>query len=1033
LHNFLFGFVLFRHNLKESAMNWDADEPPASFDDPSLPSFAAYGTDFFRELFGGEVQLGPHNDHDMTQIIETSWSLEELGYNYDAPHVHSDGRIEDGLHPPDYYAYSPHTNTWQDGLKEIEEFDWSGTAVPVREDLTSGSRLLGPKECPSARDVQPASSGQDILQSGAGSEEQVQRTNSPTRSARITPLPPPSNTYTVAVRTPSDSPPRIPEPYYGERSTSNTVTLISNTNPSPGALDIQDEHDQDADGVSVEAASITAQIGVTEPEAAVNHNADAQHNQHGCTEMQVLQVEPPIATNPAVEGINETGSDMTWTWIVEHTVLSPAPLAPTLTGSTTNGLMSHNESRPIATQSPTPIQRSTDAIADDVRNITFNDVDIQRNNASVRADVHSGDHALAQKQSLILELQQSTINDVPHILSTDAHHDNAPPADTQVADTPGTLPQKDQEAKAQRNVAQADIEVEVAAGPPPAVPAERQQEGESPAHIGESHQWKEQLQDAIGEPSCEDLPEHLYQKVGIPETAHTNIADGQTLQGSSSLTGELLEEKIDTNILLPPSPFQSNIDTAGKQATENENILVFKAQDSGVESQKDDLPTPPSPEVQTPSAEYPKHTAVKVADEEGSCTENTLDKTPPAPLADTGEVLASELTSPTPELQATNFLKRSKPAKKTKLNSDSEQEAPLKKKPRKSAAAPKSRATRTTQAFQKQDEKVDTSQPKPKHTANKSKKEARQPNKPDPEPTSTPSRSAHFAHGIHVSSVPQNASRSIIFGTEAELQESDNDTTAEVDTEEPSSDVDAPVPVPNTPHLETSRATQHRDSSVKSQRTSKLNALEVLRSSAPTLMKKAVATHNENAFMLVKDDDGTTKKNKVVKRKQTKSRKSQGDKDMSKDQTPSEDEHETQIPPVKKGKKKSPIATTPTPQPTPNKYGFAPPRGPRTRSTKPSTPTLPTKRKLASKPAAAPQTKKAKPNEDIEGDDHAEDKQVGQVQKKPSPRRTRRASALEEEILKEEREESEKRAKEKRARDSGAFRAKLRGRGNAGG
>jgi hypothetical protein len=95
---------------------WDPEEKPATFDDPNLPSTAAYGPEFFGALVGYELF-----EADMV----APWSLQELGYTNDALHFHPDGRVDSQQHPPDYYAYSPHTDTWGDGLEEIENFDWS--------------------------------------------------------------------------------------------------------------------------------------------------------------------------------------------------------------------------------------------------------------------------------------------------------------------------------------------------------------------------------------------------------------------------------------------------------------------------------------------------------------------------------------------------------------------------------------------------------------------------------------------------------------------------------------------------------------------------------------------------------------------------------------------------------------------------------------------------------------------------------------------------------------------------------------------
>ncbi|KAH8627405.1 hypothetical protein IG631_17173 [Alternaria alternata] len=70
------------------------------------------------------------------------WSLEELGYTNDAPIVYTDGRINDQAHPPDYYAYSsPHADSWEEGLREIEDFDWSNSKEGVQNPGKSDSEV----------------------------------------------------------------------------------------------------------------------------------------------------------------------------------------------------------------------------------------------------------------------------------------------------------------------------------------------------------------------------------------------------------------------------------------------------------------------------------------------------------------------------------------------------------------------------------------------------------------------------------------------------------------------------------------------------------------------------------------------------------------------------------------------------------------------------------------------------------------------------------------------------------------------------
>ena len=106
-------------------LEYDSEESFAVFNNPNLPSTLAYSTEFFGELVDYEVFSGKigHEMLDTKDVVV--WSLEGLGYTNDAPIVYADGRINDQAHPPDYYAYSPLAYSWEEGLREIEDFDWS--------------------------------------------------------------------------------------------------------------------------------------------------------------------------------------------------------------------------------------------------------------------------------------------------------------------------------------------------------------------------------------------------------------------------------------------------------------------------------------------------------------------------------------------------------------------------------------------------------------------------------------------------------------------------------------------------------------------------------------------------------------------------------------------------------------------------------------------------------------------------------------------------------------------------------------------
>lgn len=96
--------------------HWNTDEHAATFNPSELPSsVCSWAVSEVGELIG----------YDMARAECEPWALEDLGYTYDVPHVCADGRMDGQLHEPDYYTYSsPRTDSWQDGLQEIESFDW---------------------------------------------------------------------------------------------------------------------------------------------------------------------------------------------------------------------------------------------------------------------------------------------------------------------------------------------------------------------------------------------------------------------------------------------------------------------------------------------------------------------------------------------------------------------------------------------------------------------------------------------------------------------------------------------------------------------------------------------------------------------------------------------------------------------------------------------------------------------------------------------------------------------------------------------
>jgi hypothetical protein len=77
----------------------------------------------------GNLALFPELMNTPYPLDYVPWDLEELGYRYVAPVVHPDGRMEGGLHAPEYYAYSPRPHKidrWEEGSEAIDDDDDDG-------------------------------------------------------------------------------------------------------------------------------------------------------------------------------------------------------------------------------------------------------------------------------------------------------------------------------------------------------------------------------------------------------------------------------------------------------------------------------------------------------------------------------------------------------------------------------------------------------------------------------------------------------------------------------------------------------------------------------------------------------------------------------------------------------------------------------------------------------------------------------------------------------------------------------------------
>ncbi|KAF2848347.1 hypothetical protein T440DRAFT_509482 [Plenodomus tracheiphilus IPT5] len=190
-------------------------------DDPDFPS-AIYGPVLFERTTDSNR---PHTLLSMSLLRTT-----ERDGTHTIPIFRIDGRIEGGLHPPAYYAYSPsppHSNTWEECLQEIEHFDWSTAEKIALPDTRSEStnvgvapvpspqspetfRVLGIEESVDAVNNIPASHARDPSPPREISHSQERNTASqpPLTQQSLYPTLPQSDSTCVA----PPSPPWIPSP-----------------------------------------------------------------------------------------------------------------------------------------------------------------------------------------------------------------------------------------------------------------------------------------------------------------------------------------------------------------------------------------------------------------------------------------------------------------------------------------------------------------------------------------------------------------------------------------------------------------------------------------------------------------------------------------------------------------------------------------------------------------------------------------------------------------------------------------------------
>jgi hypothetical protein len=886
------------HNLtdKDNTMELKFDPPdlpadfdpvifdPPAFDDPALPSFVDVGgaQGLFGDAFNGENSYA--KDH-MTQSSMLPWSLGEVGYEYVAPHVQADGRVEGALHPPDYYAYSaPPASSWSDGLQEIEDFDWSGGKDTEQNALASEEQVQGREDIPP---IETADTSQAISLKERGAEpielESVTQTDEaqgresipvvvsadssdvakPAESMtfadddvmnseetvpeldvqpegpvqQFESVPPtasntstPEATSTEASRIPYASPPWIPEPVSESAPTHALQSLPIESSIEASSAEVNDEHVEAPEQMDIDDTPATSMRGLEE-EALPKNESHIDKDSLGLPAEESAVAVAHGNNGISDDVVNDAAEENT------STPMEPVTLLEAPTQELPNPKYAHEPSME-------PEASSKAITADDVV-AAYSELaasslplveDVPDEPESVAASADGPTRASPEpkfigEQSMAPEAAFRTVTSEDVVA---AHSKPAPPSplpQKHVAEEPDatiapahvpTQEIPDRKPIGEPSVAlEADsntvtLEDVVAAYSKPASPLSLLVEGvldESDTTTAPA-----QLQQAAEESSLKGLSELLPSGYsGGPDLtakATTPTDMDEELVQASPVTGRATE--------LPPYPYGSTpganrADEA--EADEHQDVETGAQHDDSTSRSQSEVHAPVIDDVDEMTADDLNSNPVMVKSPEVPVEETTGDESLPIPAtigSNAFEGLQPTLSAPKSKAKATIPRKRAKTTKKSKDASESEEEAPVKKKPRKSAPA-KPRASRAKKIKVPEDQEDDIEAPPPKkqRTATKSKKETlpaeaaitAQPPKQD---VST-SKFGHFALGKYA-----DPNGEITFATEEEFQQPDYNGD-DIDMEEHYTDVQTPSPSKRDRHLVSNReleslsGTKYRD------------------------------------------------------------------------------------------------------------------------------------------------------------------------------------------------------------------------------
>ncbi|KAI4926355.1 hypothetical protein J4E85_006648 [Alternaria conjuncta] len=793
---------------------YDPDGPSARFDDPNLPSCTAYGPDLFGELVGYEM---------LEAEVVAPWSLGELGYTNEAQHVHTDGRIESQQHLPDYYAYSPHTNTWEDGLQDIESFDWASdkdNEVNASE-LSNKNQGEEEVEATSVADTRCLDDqGQNAGPIDREAPNLSEKVDSPTTQPE-TPVKKPSKAPlsdgTAIVPTESNTSaehthPTSPASKLGperEKTASHTNILPHITEKVESGLPAIDEkHVEAPDLMDIDDLTIVAET------ERLNIGPQMQDN--------VAAEEGPVETYPIPVLHDAEGNMLSELQSCSGSEDDKAAEASTITlapaSSRHDSLMVHKSNLENSSQDDTASQKPRTGVSMQPKlHVTSDEVQQTPHNPGSEYDEEAIQSALealsqirTQKDRLdneeqvddgsAMQIEPATeplrlpLEELPEVRDSPAHlkADEAPEFRSEL--TTSALPDSSM-----------IIEGDSLSPKSPEALSRVQEDVEGP--------WQAQLRDA----AADSLPSVLSEPLPSKNRDHSEpsiskspeIAAGEaSVQAGPSLAGLTSELQLENNVALPPLPFLSEDKVCHEKSQISPAEVPADEENASAAKLAHRLSKPPTPSDVEPNTAVDDNTTEPGVDDSTSVVaipeEDRMEDASFVHNLDTTQDLGSTTAVAEPESQPVHPHKRSKASKNTASVSESDSDGPLKKKRKANVASlAKARAIKAanrkpSKALKDQEDESTPPPAKGRRAAAKSKKEATHVDITNKEPTLS------AKHGGALEHTGSSAKAPIVVESDDAIISAQSDQGGDsADMDEHYSDVEKPVtPSKQTPAAE---------------------------------------------------------------------------------------------------------------------------------------------------------------------------------------------------------------------------------------